>query len=154
MQASWHLALSEAIHGAWALLQAEGVKAHLIGTAGLMMHGYDVPVDDVDFLCETMPTCGRELPGVTPPAYADQERSREMNIGGVKVNFITAGDSRAPFLSSSPVIIENLPVAPVDYILHLKKRAGRDKDHVFFRQYRDLAKLVSYVPREELTLDF
>lgn len=145
MDSKWHMALSQAIHGAWALLQAEGVKAHLIGTAGLMMHGSDVAVDDVDFLCETMPSCGRELPGITPPAYRDQERSRYMEIGGVKVNFITAGDARAPFLSTAPVLIECLPVAPVEYILQLKLRAGRGKDHAFFRQHRELAKVVGYI---------
>lgn len=154
MDSKWHMALSQAIHGAWALLQAEGVKAHLIGTAGLMMHGHDVLVDDVDFLCETMPSCGRELPGITPPAYRDQERSREMDIGGVKVNFIMAGDSRAPFLATAPVLIECLPVAPVEYILNLKHRANRSKDDDFFRVHPDLAKLIGYAPPEELTLDF
>lgn len=119
-----------AIHGAWALLKAEGIKAQLVGTAGLVALGYDVPAADVDFLCESMPTGGDTLP--LDPEYKQEDTSRTLDIGGVRVNFIMSGDARAPFLSPEPEIEAGVPVAPLRYILALKRRADRPKDRDFF----------------------
>lgn len=128
----------EVVEKAWKLLDKDKVKAHLVGTAAIRALGHEVPCEDVDFLCETMPMCGESLP--PDPQYRDGETLREMWIDGIKVNFILAGDKRAPFLAPKPEMVRRgvgrkhplVPVAPLLYVLHQKHRAGRMKDLRFF----------------------
>lgn len=133
--------LHTAIHGAWALLQADGVKAQLVGTAALVTLGYDVTASDVDFLCETMPLSGIPLSG---HHYFDGAGSRETWIDGVEVNFIMVTDTLAPFLAPDPIILDGIPVAPVEYVLRLKARADRTKDKDFFAANSKLAAIIGW----------
>lgn len=121
-----------------------GINAMVVGTFGLQLHGAGVEASDVDFLCEKMPDYGTETTEVEGYARTDNEPSRVAVIYGVTVNFILAGDARAPFLDPEPQTRHGLPVAGVEYILRLKLRADREKDYYFFREHPELAAIVGW----------
>lgn len=135
----------ETIRKAYARLEAEGIRAVLVGTAALGLHGCNVDAHDLDFLCERGPT----------PTFDEMEEIEKgegghldgdgassglrTKVDGVAVDYIDASEPRKRkelpprigFLSAFPVVIDGIPVAQIGDVIGLKRSADREKDRIF-----------------------
>lgn len=106
----------------------------LVGTAGLMLHGFKVEPHDIDFLVETGPNI-KSLPYAFVEQGSGPEGSVHVITEGINTDYIVADEDRQRFMSVNPVLIDGILVATIDDILGLKKFAGRSKDNDFLRQF-------------------
>lgn len=105
----------------------------LIGTAALLMRGYNVDPHDIDFLV-AKPQLHLDKGEREPASTADSVKSME---DGVPVDYVFADEVRVPFLKAPGVeAIDGVRVAAVETILAIKVFAGRAKDHDFLALWR------------------
>jgi hypothetical protein len=118
-----------AIKKATALLDKEGVRYALIGTA------IDVPVPDADLLVEhdNLNALPSELFLDSPANPSGDGLSLE--VDGTKIDYVDARDKDVrgmPHLDVPAIVIDGVKVATVRTVMAIKKEADRQKD-------RDLA---------------
>jgi hypothetical protein len=134
----------ETIRKAYARLEAEKIRAVLVGTAALGLYGFSVDAHDLDFLCERGPAPTPEEEKALEEGAPDHVLTGDVassglrtKIEGVAVDYIDAhekkkdGTTRERFLTKCPATINGIPVADLDDVLGLKRSAGRAKDLYF-----------------------
>lgn len=132
-----------AMRVAFKTLENEGIQDCLIGTAGLAAYGLVTDFPDIDIVVERPPVCGwkEDYDNAHVVHFNVANPEAEQNF---EVQFISADDDVARFYPVKDIqVIDGIPVAPLLYILQLKKGSDRPKDRLFFAERPDLDALLA-----------
>jgi len=116
--------IREAIYGSSEALRRAGVRHALVGGLAVGAWGYPRWSKDVDFLV------GDEAFVVHPGGFVTFAQGVPISFGTVAVDSLSISPDEGFLVNAleNPIVVDGIPVIPVEALVYLKLKSPRDKD--------------------------